>query len=613
MGKLVVFELLEGNFEHGFKVNLQIGKDGASPSVKVRGKLSQNPSIDKQYEQWQKAFDRLEYANVVNFNQQPKRDAEFRGSPKFKSKDITNLPCSELARSFAENFKAWLTSDDDDKEWKKIRGELKRSLSPTDEIRVILQTDNLQIQRLPWHLWDLFSKQYPRTEIAVSLPEFREPETSPPRDKTKVKILTIIGNSTGLNVEADRREIERLPGAEPEFIVEPNLEQLTDKLREQNWDILFFAGHSNTKGETGSLQINSTDNITIADLSEALTDAINRGLKLAIFNSCNGLGLARQLTSLHIPQIIVMREPVPDEVAQDFLKHFLKGYSRGKSLYASMRQARQRLEENWKEKYPGASWLPVICQNPAELPMTWFELRQGYRSTSRRPQLRNDREATLLNAVKEHWVEGVLEKSLHGRLRMELRLEERLDAIAHPWGMVWETPEQLRQESPPGTRIIDILERMGMGGTLLILGEPGSGKTISLLELADDLIAYAEQDITLPIPVVFNLSTWKGGRQTMFDWLVQELYDKYRVSKPLGKDWISNEKLLLLLDGLDEVRDDRRESCIQALNQFIQNYGNTEVVVCSRIADYQRLSHRLRFRGAIKIQLLTDQQIEDYL
>jgi hypothetical protein len=36
---------------------------------------------------------------------------------------------------------------------------------------------------------------------------------------------------------------------------------------------------------------------------------------------------------LQIPQAIVMREPVPDKVAQEFLKHFLKAFSRGKSLY----------------------------------------------------------------------------------------------------------------------------------------------------------------------------------------------------------------------------------------------------------------------------------------
>ncbi|MEK0189378.1 CHAT domain-containing protein, partial [Microcoleus anatoxicus] len=196
----------------------------------------------------------------------------------------------------------------------------------------IIQTENLELQRLPWHLWEVFSKNFPRTEIAVSLPEFQEPETHPPASKDRVKVLTVIGNSQDLDTAADLREINALPGADVIPIKQPTKEKLIEKLEEDNWDVLFFTGHSNTDKETGYLHINSTDRITIADLNDAFTSAISRGLKLAVFNSCDGLGLARQLTNLHIPQIIVMRESVQDQVAQDFLKHFLKAYSRGRSL-----------------------------------------------------------------------------------------------------------------------------------------------------------------------------------------------------------------------------------------------------------------------------------------
>ena len=96
-------------------------------------------------------------------------------------------------------------------------------------------------------------------------------------------------------------------------------------------------------------------------------------MKQAIFNSCDGLGLAQQLQDLHIPQVIVMREPVPDVVAQEFLKHFLSEFSSGQSLYAAMRLARERLQ-GLEEEYPCATWLPTICQNPAESSMIWSHL-----------------------------------------------------------------------------------------------------------------------------------------------------------------------------------------------------------------------------------------------
>ncbi|MHC5597349.1 MAG: CHASE2 domain-containing protein, partial [Nostoc sp.] len=102
--------------------------------------------------------------------------------------------------------------------------------------------------------------------------------------------------------------------------------------------------------------------------------AIENGLQLAIFNSCDGLGLARELADLQIPQIIVMREPVPDQVAKEFLKYFLQGFAGGESLYQSVRQARERLQ-GLEDRFPCATWLPMICQNPAQIPPTWDELR----------------------------------------------------------------------------------------------------------------------------------------------------------------------------------------------------------------------------------------------
>lgn len=71
--------------------------------------------------------------------------------------------------------------------------------------------------------------------------------------------------------------------------------------------------------------------------------------------------------------MIVMRELVPDHVAQKFLKYFLEAFAGGKSLYLAAREARERLQ-GLESKFPCASWLPVIFQNPAAVPPTWQDL-----------------------------------------------------------------------------------------------------------------------------------------------------------------------------------------------------------------------------------------------
>ncbi|MEO0868084.1 MAG: NACHT domain-containing protein, partial [Cyanobacteria bacterium J06642_11] len=214
----------------------------------------------------------------------------------------------------------------------------------------------------------------------------------------------------------------------------------------------------------------------------------------------------------------------------------------------------------------------------------------------------------LLNKVRRFWIEGVLERSLHGQVLLTLGLEERPDAIAPPWQVTYASPGQAPQPLPPGTQASHVFDAIGEGRTLVILGEPGAGKTTTLLNLARTLLQRVEQHRRLP--VIFNLSSWLN--QPIEQWLVQELNSKYQVPKAIGQRWVTEQQLLLLLDGLDEVALERRAACVTALNQFHQDYG-PEMVVCSRIHDYEALPEKLSFQAALFLRPLTDAQILAYL
>ncbi|RUR86830.1 NACHT domain-containing protein [Chlorogloeopsis fritschii PCC 9212] len=226
-----------------------------------------------------------------------------------------------------------------------------------------------------------------------------------------------------------------------------------------------------------------------------------------------------------------------------------------------------------------------------------------------RPEDRNRK--VLLNKVKKICSE-VLENSLHIHALIELGLEKRLDAVKQSFSEVQEICEYSKRALPSNVGVTAVFNQMGEGGTLLILGEPGSGKTTTLVRLTLDLISRAQEDYNRTIPVVLNLSSWARERQTIADWIVQRLQISYGVSKALGKFWVEEQKLLLLLDGLDEVRAECRESCVQAINKFLQKYGSTEIVVCSRVREYEALSTHLKLQEAICIQPLTPEQIKQY-
>lgn len=227
---------------------------------------------------------------------------------------------------------------------------------------------------------------------------------------------------------------------------------------------------------------------------------------------------------------------------------------------------------------------------------------------------------TLLKRVKRYWVEAVLDKKPYIEVpNIELDLEERLDLVNLPNSDAWETPEQSQQEQSSDTKLIDVFDQMGVGRKLLIVGEPGSAKTTALLKLARILIDRIEstKDFNQPIPVVFNLSSWAKERQPFAEWIVQELSDsRYGFEREVIETWLKNKKLLLLLDGLDEVSGDQR-LCIQYLYKFIEQYKQTEIVICCRIQDYEDLIHlegdRLRFHNAIQLKPLIKQRINRYL
>ncbi len=134
-----------------------------------------------------------------------------------------------------------------------------------------------------------------------------------------------------------------------------------------------------------------------------------------------------------------------------------------------------------------------------------------------------------------------------------------------------------------------------------------------LLSLAHELIKQAEQDNALPIPIVFNLSSWRLTQQNLHTWLIQELKEKYSIPDSIGALWANKGHIVLLLDGLDEVAPQYRSSCIQAINLYLQENEQAPMVVCSRRDAYLAETKHLSISCEVVIQPFTQQQIEEYL
>lgn len=367
MGKLVRIKIIGDDLYRGYHVTLQIDRDSPLrddrilPQVEMTGKLPSASELLQDYHNWQQSYQNLDLNSRLEA----------------KAGQITNISiadlistCQNAAQRSLDSFNRWLNAES----FHPIREKLAREVSSKDEVRFVLQIDDLQLHRLPWQFGDIFTP-YSSTEVVFGSPQFERLEQST-STKSGVRILAILGNSQGIDIKKDRQILENLPNAKVEFLVEPQRQDINDRLWEQTWDILFFAGHSSSSEDktSGLIHLNQTDSLNLEELRFGLKKAISKGLKVAIFNSCDGLGLAKALSDLRIPQVIVMREPVPDLVAQTFVKQFLELYSQGNSFDRSVRDAREKLQ-GLEDKFPCATWLPTVYQHGTSHPPTWRQLQ----------------------------------------------------------------------------------------------------------------------------------------------------------------------------------------------------------------------------------------------
>lgn len=221
--------------------------------------------------------------------------------------------------------------------------------------------------------------------------------------------------------------------------------------------------------------------------------------------------------------------------------------------------------------------------------------------------LPRNRELILFDKVRRFWIEGVLENSLENFTTIELEASRVPGAVQNVWGSVT-TPL-------PGDYRLTLDDRMlldlfsSSGSALLILGAPGAGKSFTLLRLARQLLNRARENPARAIPVVLNLSSWAENEANLHNWVLDELAAKYQIPKKFGRTWLENDRLILLLDGLDEVSASARDACIIAINNFRKEYGFTGIVVCSRISSYRQSAEQLLLDTAIQLHPLDPEQI----
>lgn len=250
----------------------------------------------------------------------------------------------------------------------------------------------------------------------------------------------------------------------------------------------------------------------------------------------------------------------------------------------------------------------------------------------------------MLAKVRYDWIEGVLLPSVNESNRFNIGQELVPSAVVTDHRF----PDR---EFGPEDDIAKLFD--DSNSRLLILGNPGGGKTMLLLRLAERLLERAEKDPKAPIPVVLNLSSWWRDRLPLDQWMIREGSSAYQIPIAVMTRWVRDEAITPLLDGLDEVglgpaareawvertnRDpnpvkqvhdesiegaatrEARAACLEAINRYCQPNKNDPdsrtsvgIAVCSRFSEYDELTDKLRLNGALLLQELSDCQVQSVM
>ncbi len=116
----------------------------------------------------------------------------------------------------------------------------------------------------------------------------------------------------------------------------------------------------------------------------------------------------------------------------------------------------------------------------------------------------------------------------------------------------------------------------------VLLGEPGGGKTTTLLSLAGQLANEAHENPDAPIPLFVHLGRWTKADQSLFDFIVQEIGKLGEHLQTL----FDEGRAVPLLDGMNEIPVSQREAKYKQIQQFIGQYPDWMAVASCREQDY---------------------------
>jgi WD40 repeat protein len=383
-GREVIFAVEEAQSGSVLQIQMSVLADNRQLVMDATVILPNAAQLIAQYQEWQSRYRKLDPQNHRLIS----------------NKAVSLVPerindCLDAGAMLQANLHQWYDSVG----FNTIRDRLATVVNPDCEIDIIVRSRSKTVIRLPWNsLLQPLLDRYPQAEVSISLEA-----TMPHHDmepELLVSVLSVLASAQGIKIDRSKEYLNALPHTASEFVVAPTPTDLVNLFAQKPWNVILISSYISGYLPNNRIYLNHHDTISIAELKEQLRTALDKGLKLLILNCGDGIELASELVDLQIPNLIVMREAVQDQVAQEFVKLLLKAFSGGKSLQLAVREAREKLQ-SIEKVVPAASWLPVICQPMSDAQSSWHQIAQIVANSSDTGEIRKSRSAVEATSMIE--------------------------------------------------------------------------------------------------------------------------------------------------------------------------------------------------------------------
>jgi DNA-binding SARP family transcriptional activator len=125
---------------------------------------------------------------------------------------------------------------------------------------------------------------------------------------------------------------------------------------------------------------------------------------------------------------------------------------------------------------------------------------------------------------------------------------------------------------------------------LVVLGEPGAGKTALAVLLTLGLLANPEPGE--PVPVLLPVSSWDPRKEHLYSWLAHKLTEEYpglgnaaAYGPHAEQRLVADERVMPVLDGLDEAPPELHAAAIDAID--LATAGGRPLVITCRSTEYE--------------------------